>query len=255
MKLSDLLDELRNNILNDRSDSVSGDPDQLWSDATLVRYINEAQRRFACRSLVLRDSTTAEVTEVTLVAGQAEYNLHPSVLAVISAKKSTADADLMRVGHSLLSSYTTPGSDVWDLSSFSSLPAGGPIAYSTDESVAEDDNGSNSVVTLRIFPEPDATSAGTVIKLRVVRKPLEELTTYNLGAVPEIPEDHHIEMLDWAAYLALRIVDVDAGHSQRASEFAQSFESHVQYARAMVLRKLFAPKPWGFGRGGFSWGS
>jgi hypothetical protein len=47
MELSDLLDELRNNILYDRSDSVSGDPDQLWSDATLVRYINEAQRRFA----------------------------------------------------------------------------------------------------------------------------------------------------------------------------------------------------------------
>jgi hypothetical protein len=53
--------------------------------------------------------------------------------------------------------------------------------------------------------------------------------------------------------LALRIVDQDAGNRVRSADFAASFEAHVQDARKLVLRKLFAPTGWGFGRGG--WGS
>ena len=62
-------------------------------------------------------------------------------------------------------------------------------------------------------------------------------------------------MLDWAAYLALRIVDDDAGSARRALEFRASFDQHVKEARTLVMRKLFTPVEWGFGRGGFSWGS
>lgn len=255
MNLRDLLSELRNNILNDRSDSVSGDPDQLWTDATLVRYINEAQRRFATRGLVIRDNTTAEVVNVTLVAGVTEYTLHPAVIAVVSAKKSGETKDLVRTGHSVLNAYTTPSTDNWDLSLLATMPPGPPLAYTTDETLAEDDDGTISAVVLRIYPQPDAAAAGTVIKLRVIRRPLENLVVGNLSAVPEIPVDHHIEMLDWAAYLALRIVDQDAGNMPRAEKFAASFEAHVQNARKLVLKKMFVPQGWGFGRGGWSWGS
>ena len=76
MNLGELLNELRVNILNDRSDRISGSSDYLWTDETLINYINVAQRRFARRSLCLRDSKTAEVCQITLVAGQAEYTLH-----------------------------------------------------------------------------------------------------------------------------------------------------------------------------------
>lgn len=112
-----------------------------------------------------------------------------------------------------------------------------------------------AAVTLRLFPKPSSDYNGDVLQLRVVRMPLEPLVSTNLSAIPEIPEDHHLEMLDWAAYLALRIVDQDAGNAKRAAEFAASFESHVQAARTMVMRKLFAPQPWGFGKAGWSWGS
>jgi hypothetical protein len=255
MNLQELVDELRDNILYDRSDSVSGDPDQLWSDATLVRYINESQRRFATRGLVIRDGTTAEVTQVTLEDGVSEYALHPSVIAVISAKVSTDAMDLVRTGHAVLNAYRTPDNNDWDLTRLYTLPPGAPRAYSTDERFEEDDSGSMSVVTLRVYPEPDADADGTQINLRVIRKPLDDLSVNNMGATPEIPSDHHLEMLDWAAYLALRIVDTDAGNPKRAAEFAQSFEAHVQAARNMVLKKMFVPQGWGFGRGGWGWGA
>lgn len=257
MNVADLLDELRDNILFDRSDSIAGvsDPDQLWSDTTLIRYMNEAQRRFALRGFVIKDGTTREVTEVTLEEGVDTYTLHPSVFALVSARISTATKDLVRCGHSVLNAYISPTLDTWDLSQLETLPPGTPVAYTTDEEIGLDDEDTYNAVVLRVYPVPDADAAGTVIKLRVFRKPLDPLSENNTGAVPEIPSDHHIEMLDWAAYLALRIGDTDANNDRRADKFAQSFDVHVKNARNLVMRKLFAPQGWGFGRGGWSWGA
>lgn len=253
MNLSDLLSELRVGILNDRSDRTAGTADYLWTDVSLVRYINEAQRRFAVRGLVIRDGTTAEVTELTLVEGQTEYPLHEAVLAVVSAKTEDAQIDLARVGHSAL--HALSPTDQWfvDPSQYVTLPPGMPTCFSTDDQVVEDDFGSVAKMQLRIYPEPDADAAGTVVKMRVLRKPIDDLVVTNLSAYPEIPADHHLEMLDWAAYLALRINDEDAGNLTRAEKFRDSFEVHVREARTMVMRKLFAPTPWGPGRLGWAW--
>ena len=253
MNLGELLAELRSGMLNDRSDRASGTSDYLWTDATLVRYINEAHRRFASRSFCIQDGSTAEVTLVTLEEGIDTYTLHPSILAVKSAKLTTASIDLARVGHPFLAAYRAP-TEMWlDPESFTSSDPGAPLAFSTDEEIGEDDYGSRSAVVLRVYPVPDAATTGAQIRLRVVRRPLDDFTVSNSGAYPEIPEDHHLEMLDWAAYLALRIVDDDAGSPRRAAEFRASFEEHVRLARNMVLRKLQQPMPWGFGRSGFSW--
>jgi hypothetical protein len=253
MKLGDLLSELRLNILNDRSDLVDGDSDYLWTDETLVRYINEAQRRFATRSLIIRDATTPEVVDVVLQTGVSEYQLNAAVLAVISAKLEGEQTDLARTGHSILNRSTQPADVNWDMALSSNVQPGKPAAIATDEQVVEDDAGTLSAVTLRVFPAPSSTYNGQKIKLRVCRKPINELVLTNLEAVPEVPEDHHLDMLDWAAYLALRIVDQDSGNRTRSNDFAVSFEGHVQQARTMVMRKLFAPMPWGFGRNGWAW--
>lgn len=255
MTTAELLQLLRASILNDRTDRVGGTSDYLWEDETLITFLNEAHRRFAVRGLVLRDGTTPAVTEITLVAGQRLYELHPSVIAIISMRREDQETDLNRVGHSLLGSYRTT-SDSWaDPQAYNGISPGPTLAFSTDEELSPDGNGSTSNVMLRVYPTPRVEEAGKKLKLRVVRKPIAMLSLAEPDGVPEIPEDHHIEMLDWAAYLALRIVDDDAGAPKRAAEFAQSFEAHVQEAKKLAMRKLFAPMPWGFGRGGFSWGS
>lgn len=255
MNLGSLLSLLRETILNDRSDRIAGTADYLWSDQVLVTFIDEAQRRFARKGLVLRDASTPAVTVVSLLAGVTEYVLHPSVLAVISAQRSDQAADLSRVGHSLLNAYRAPTENWVDPQTITTLQPGPPLAYSTDEEVSVDTEGSLSNVTLRIYPAPRLADETKTIRLRVVRKPIANLSPNDLDAVPEIPEDHHIEMLDWAAYLALRIVDDDAGAPRRAAEFAASFEAHVKEARNQAMRKMSAPLMWGFGRGGFTWSS
>lgn len=254
MNLQQCLDMLKNNILYDRSDRVEGTPDYLWSDATLVSYINEAQRRFARLGLVIRDGTS-DVTRVTVKAGQTEYPLDPSILAVMSVRFPGDTADLARAGHGVLDTYTQPDSLYFDAAQLSMRPPGKPLAYATDEYLSPDDYDSASVVTLRIYPTPLPQFDGAVLQMRVVRLPLDDLTTANMAAVPEIPRDHHLEMLDWAAYLALRIVDVDGGMPGRAAEFKSTFEENVEKAARNAKRKMFTPAPWGFGRNGFSWES
>jgi hypothetical protein len=255
MTLGDLLELLRESILNDRSDRASGTPDYLWTDKTLVTYINEAQRKFAVEGLVLRDAQTDEVTKITLVEGQTLYPLHESVIAVLSLKNANQEADLTRVGHSTFGAYRAP-TDSWvDPAGYTSLPAGPSLAYATDGGLSDAADGTLSQVVMRVYPTPAAVQDGQVLRLRVIRKPIEKLVVTGLSASPEIPEDHHIEMLDWAAYLALRIIDDDAGARKAAFEFKATFEESVKDARMLVMRKLFAPMDWGFGRGGFSWGS
>lgn len=253
MTLGDLLALLRESVLNDRTDRTSGSSDYLWSDKTLCTFINEAQRRFAVKSLILRDGTTDEATLVTLVPGQTIYNLHESIISVLSAQRAGTESAMTRVGHSLFSAYRAP-TDRWiDPESYRNLQPGLPLAFSTDEALNDINGDTFSQITMRVYPAPRTEDADQTLRLRVVRKPIAKLVPTNLGASPEIPEDHHIEMLDWAAYLALRIVDDDAGAPKRAAEFAASFNDHVTAARKLAMAKLFTPMGWGFGRGGFSW--
>lgn len=252
METGELLTELRENMLHDRSDRISGSSDYLWSDATLVRYIDEAQRTLARRALILRDATTPEVTRVTLQTGVTEYDLHKSVIAVMTAKITGDQADLCRTGHAALSGYPRGNAEVY-FPEYTNLSPGKPRAYSTDEEILQTDTGSYSGIKLRVHPAPSADYNGTVIQLRVVRLPIERLSATDTCAVPEVPEDYHIPMLDWAAYLALRIVDLDAGAPDRARDFQQNFLAMVEDARRTTLRKLAAPTTWGTGAAGYVW--
>ena len=284
MTLDDLLDTLRRDILHDRSDQVAGDNDALWSDTTLIRYIDEAQRRFARRSLCIRDGTSA-VTRFTTVPYQQDYALDPSVITVYSARSlgngvwyngvyvpgyyTTADPpvyvpttptllqypdkiDLGRGSHAGRYKYDVADTYFFDVNNLSTLNPGKPLVFDTDE-FNVDTGGSAGGVSVRLYPMPDATYSGNVIQMRVSRMPATRLTPATLQAVPEIPEDYHLDMLDWAAYLALRIVDHELGDAERAAEFRQSFEAHVEEARTEIQRKNFAPQPWGFGGNAFSY--
>lgn len=254
MILSQLLSELRKNILYDRSDRTDGDSDQLWDNETLVRYIDEAQRKLAREGLVIRDGSTAEVTQVTLVAGQHTYPLHKAVMAVVSARYDTDQPDLKRVGHWFLAGFQMPDNNYFDVNLTSTLTPGRPLAFSTDEEVqTESDGDSAGVMALRVFPTPTASEAGKIVYLRVIRLPIETLDKDRLKVSPEVPEEHHLEMLDWAAYLALRVQDQDAGNSSQAEKFETRFMATVRRAQRTQMRKLFAPQGWGFGRSGWSW--
>lgn len=243
-------------MLRDRSGLVSGPNDELWPDDVLVRYINDAQTTFARRTLILADDYDENPTlcSVPLKAGKQLYLLDPTILAVVSAVFDSDTRDLARLNHQTLSGdWGVESAMPWlDYGYGPSTPTTGrPRGYWTDEATGD---GSDSVrMKIKLDNVPTADEDGLLIKLRVRRLPCKKLTLDDLDACPEIPDEWHLDMLDWAFYRALRNHDVDSEMRAKASEAKERFEEVVKEVRAAVHKKMFAPLGWGFGRNGFSW--
>lgn len=282
MVLNDLLSLLRRDMLHDRSSQVAGDSDKLWSDTTLVTYINEAQNELARQTLCLRDAVSS-VTQFQLAPYQENYALDPSILAVISARylgntrwidgvqtpgaivngafvPNTAlpilpidRQDMTRVGHDELQVRQSPDTYFFNPDMYNGLPPGKPLAFDTDEGVGVDTNGSSGVMSMRVYPIPSTYYAPATIAMRVARLPLVPLTVKNMDAVPEVPAIYHLYLLEYAAYLALRISDIDLGDGPRAKDYLQTFEGRVEAVKKDMRDKMRQPLKWKFGRGGFSY--
>lgn len=255
MTLQDQLDELRYNVLRDRSDLIQGDDDSLWSDAALVRYISDAERRFARQSLILRDATTPDVVRVVLKSGVQTYPLHRVVLAVISARYTDASGtpyDLQRTGHAIVIQSSPIENLIFDPADpyTSSLPPGPPLAYFTDETLVY---ARQARATLSVYPLPSPAEDGTVLNLRVIRLPLSRYALECLDRESELPEDYQLDVLEWAAYRAQRTFDGDAGAPTSAEQHKQAFDEAVKAAVREAKRKMFAGTTLAYGANGFTW--
>lgn len=252
MTLAELLDELRSNVLRDSSGLLMGPSDLLWTDETLVRYLNDAQRRFARKTLCLRDGTTAECCEVVLTAGVSEYTLHPSVLAVLSARNEDQTTFIPRAGQTAVSGSMQPDTEPYGSYSTAQTAPGLPRMWNTDDEVDNDGSNSYSVIHFSVYPTPSADEEGKKIYLRVSRLPLVNFDVANTAQQPEIPEDYHLDLLEWVAYRAKRNWDVDGGDKTMAESHKARFEECVAEAIRETKRKVFVPAQWQFGMNGFA---
>jgi hypothetical protein len=249
MNLEAMLGELRENVLRDDAELASGPNDQLWTDETLVRYINDAQQRFARKTLSLRDASTPEVVQFTLATGVSTYVLHASVLAVVTARYNTDTVDLARVGRARIVQFQPNDPPWFDPNNVSQMTPGRPLAFSTDEAIDSDQKGS---VTLVVYPTPTSAENNLVVYLRVARLPLVEFDIDDLDTECELDDDYHLDMLEWAAYRALMNSDID-GHSDSAEKHKDRFTDAVNEVLKDVRRKMRVPMRFEFGQNGFTW--
>lgn len=256
MQTSELLAELREHMLRDVSDQVAGASDYLWSDNALIRYINEGQIRFARQTKCIRDAVTPSVCQFTTVDSQEFYTLDPHVVSILSIRMTGDTADLARAGHADLDTYRQPDTYFFDPGQLSQMPPGKPVAWTTDEGIFQETGASYRAIQLRLYPMPIVPYAGIVGNMRVARLPLTVLSLSAPDVVPEVPEEHHMDMLNWAAYLALRGVDLDVaggGAWDRAKEFRAAFDDAVADMKRDAQSKMFRPLQWAFGRNGWSY--
>lgn len=197
MNLRELLDETRRNILRDISTAVTRqNDDELWSDDALVLYIRDAEEKFAAGTLCLRDSRTAATCDITLVAGESEYALDRRVIACYAAIYD-GNISLGRTSHATrfgARGDITPKSAVREPQG-----VGEPRLFYTDRDTGY----------IGFYPSPGADQAGGIVRLQVARRPLVPLSTANMNAEPEIPEEYHLDLLEWAVWRALRNHDAD----------------------------------------------
>lgn len=252
MNLAEQLTELRVNILRDFSTQVSGSSDQLWSDDTLTGYIKDAESRWFRSTMMLRDADTPAYTQVTLATGVSRYMLDPLVLSVISARFNTDSFDLARIGRCLVTDVAPPDGPYFDPGYYSSTNPGRPQSFWTDELLVYQ---SKQRTSLTLSTPPSAQENGLKLYLRVARNTLR---TYVLGGVDlqaesEVPDDYGLDVLEWAAYRALRNHDADAGDSTDAATHKTAFEDAIEKCKDDLRSRLVSNTSFVFGGNGFAW--
>lgn len=237
MKLSELLDHIGKELLDDRTEMLEGVSDSVWSDAVLVRYLNEAQKILARRAWVLEDTNPASVDEdgnkvcqIQLVEDQTDYAFHKKILHIKSLRLSDSDLDLARVGYN--DNRLLPGNPgfspaFWDVNQITIESAGRPSRYSADMGTR--------IIKLRAKPDED--SAALKVNLVVVRMPITQLKLTDLNAEPEVPEEYHLDICLFAAGSALQHPTVDAGLRTIGKEWKQEFMGKVELAEQDRIRR------------------
>jgi hypothetical protein len=239
VKLSELLDHATQ-VLDDRAALIDGASDSLWSDEVLCRYFRRAEEIFCEKAWVLKDSTTASCCSVTLVAGQKDYTLHASILRVLAVRPNDSDIDLVRAGYDTIRPrFTAYPSEFWDVNVQYTDSPGRPIWYTTDVA--------NRILRIRPTPRAeDVTSIGT-LKLIVARLPITPLSVDTPDSSPEIPEQYHLDLVDYVAGKALMHPNLDSGARREGNDMMRTFYASVRAARASRTETEAAPGLWLFG--------
>lgn len=241
MKTSELLEHITGPMLDDRAELLEGANDQLFRNSTVIRYLNEAESKLCREAWVLEDLTTAAICEITLALGVNSYALHKSILHVKAARLSDSDVDLLRVGYDdnrLLPIATVPDPDFWDINIALLENPGRPQRYSTDMGTR----------IIRVRAAPDAAAAALKLKLSVVRMPLVPMSEDNMDKVPEVPEEHHLDLCKYAAGSCLaNTADIDADLRSLGRSWVAEFNEMCKKAKRDRERLQQSPPQFRFG--------
>lgn len=180
----DLVAHLRESILDDIY------LPQLWSDSELLRLLNLAEAQACRRAQLIVDSSTEEDNDelplctLSITAGTATYSLSPKILQIRRCQLRSM-------------SYPLRGPvqiDELDDVAWGWMGTGGIVSAGTGGSPSVFTNESNNRITIVLAPASDDTA-----DLVVVRLPLDDIT---LSTSPEIEDQYHLGLCNWAAHLA-----------------------------------------------------
>lgn len=189
----------------------------LWSDDNVQEYLDDAHNEAAERARLIKDSLTAAICTIAVVANTAAYLLDPRILSVERAK-----LDLQRLPLELTSTPALDGGSSAfagrsnGYSFTTGLAVGWETATGAPVSAALDDEGGRWKLTLVPIP-----TAADTLRLQVFRLPMASLTDDN--ATPEIPSRLHIRLVDWMEHRAFSTHDLEQRDEQRAADAAAIF--------------------------------
>ena len=236
MKLAELLEHTAGELLDDRTALIDGANDSLFSDELIVRYMNEGMRRLCRRAWVLVDIGHPQAGTIVLVTGKDRYTLDKSVLRVLDATVEDDVSPLPRHGDVALRSPRPYNPDfTYDLSGEAST--GRPYAFASDTATRQ----------IRVYPTPTSTENGLRVTLRVVRMPYELLDVSKPDAEPEVSEEYHLALCDYAAGRCLtQSTSGDAGNKTEGRNLLDGFEALIKEARQDMTRAGMTSAVWNF---------
>ena len=193
-----------------RSDVVDTARPYLWSDDEVFRYMADAHRMFARLTGGIPD-VSSDACGVDLVAGEAESELHPSILRVLTARLESTNAEVKVINYADLPRYTETDYGVRQLLIDDGTP--GEVRYML--------HGQQKMLVKWIrVPEVDDRVLMTVYRmpLTIVSGPGEEIA--------EIDEAHHIYLLDWMKRMAYRKQDAETFDKGKSEQYERDFRTY-----------------------------
>lgn len=236
MKLDEMLEHTGAAYLDDRTKMLEGDDDNLWSDETLVRFFNEAQRILCRRAWCIIDEAQAQAGVIVLRTGVKKYDLHKSVLRVYTATPEDQDYPLTRHDSIALRTPRPYSSDIFPMNTPTSATPGRPLGCATD-------SGTRSI---EVYPAPSSTENGLRVLLKVARLPVCWLDVGKTDDSPEVPEDYHLPICDYSAGRCLTMPNVDSANKADGRELLKNFDALVWEARRDRQRAERSDNRWGF---------
>lgn len=187
-------------LREDYLDDITSNPDQddsdyRWSGGFLTRAIATAELEACRRADLIHDTTTAAVCTITLVAGTYLHAIHSKVTVLDKVIYDGAEIPKVTEGY-LKANYGAEWRD----------DTGAPTSYMVLGR------------KIRLYPIPTATEADDEVSLEVYRLPMARFTT-----TPEIPEEYHLDLCEYAAYLAFRRHDEDTKDNRKADYHLAEF--------------------------------
>jgi hypothetical protein len=233
----ELITAMRESILDDNA------PPYLWSDPEILRFFNYAEVQACRRAHLLIDWTTANdsgtaasastmgqkpLCTVVLVADQGVYSISPKVLQVKRCQLIGMSYPLL--GPASMSEVDDRMSGWWSTAGTTGTTGtGGNPTYCVNEPNDQ-----------LIFVQ--APSVAGTAKLVVSRLPL---ISFTLRTSPEIPEEHHDGLMDWAAHLAFMKPDSETYNEKLADRYEKKFTARfgpLPDAYSQRMRKILSQK-------------
>lgn len=205
MNFQELVGHVRTNVLRDTA------LPSLWTDTELKRYLNEAHAEFARRTHCLLDDESA-FTNFTTTAGVASYPLDPRIIAVLSAHVRKP----LGVEPDAVEDEWLPMRDMTRGQIGRSIMQRRPWSYTAQASRH----------TIRLAAPADDVYE---VQMLVARKPLALLA--DAAAEPEIDEDYHLALCDYAAWRSLSNNDPERANMEAAASFRATWDLQVRDAK------------------------
>lgn len=203
MTLEELLNDTRHAVLRD---SVAP---ALWPDTLLARYFNEAETIFARRTHCLVSDEEPFCT-LTTEAGKSKYALSDKVIYIMDI----VDENGVPVRHRGRNRVPTRG------------VSGKPLVYTAD----------SAYKGVRLYPTPDKAYT---LSMNLAHKPTKKLS--HLKQSPQIPEEYHSSLIDYAVYKALLNNGPEGGDTTAATPFREQWEIALRDAKRDAYHMRHSP--------------
>jgi hypothetical protein len=176
-------------------------PPYKLDQAAVYRLANEAEQEACRRSKLLIDSTTVDVTQIDVSAGDWLFDLDPRIIWVRRAKLANWPYPLIRRNLKWFDEHIVN----WE-----NLPAGRPLYFFTDYETGK----------LAVYPK---SLLATTAHITVARMPLADMT--QASDSPEIRPRYHMRLADWILYRFFVEHGTDVEQEKKAVFHLGLFES------------------------------